>query len=336
MLETNCRKIRIFKTVMEFYISKSGILHLCLLCGISIFFSCSKNYYQFYNISSQNCKSDVNNFLIRENDSVKITYSFWGQGGVIAFTFANKLDKPVYIDWKKSSCVFNGFKINYWEDIMYSKQVSISISNDVYRVKPNLFDPSYLFTKYGLSANFTNTTSYKPEQITFLPPKSYISINKFSIKYSDSLSNADLAIENGVAIGKRERNSENSEFRFRNFISFYTDEKYETTAFIDDYFYISSIKEMRYSEDVANLAQPNLYYLKINDKTWGINPFIIGDKVIITESGKQYVAEVTSSYGYQTEDANSERRTGVTVEFIDKNGVKQTKEVKDINMLKSY
>ena len=34
----------------------------------------------------------------------------------MTFTIFNKLDIPIYIDWKKSSYIDNSVKLNYWVD----------------------------------------------------------------------------------------------------------------------------------------------------------------------------------------------------------------------------
>ena len=42
-----------------------------------------------------------------ENEDVKITYSFWEENGIMGFKIYNKTSKPIYIDWKKSSMIYN-------------------------------------------------------------------------------------------------------------------------------------------------------------------------------------------------------------------------------------
>ena len=63
-----------------------------------VFFSCSSSYVQVFETSSKNelIKNETN--YVYENDSVKITYSFWEDKGKMSFIVYNKLKKPLYID----------------------------------------------------------------------------------------------------------------------------------------------------------------------------------------------------------------------------------------------
>ena len=70
----------------------------------------------------QVCKTEAvnltktNNFYVYENDTVRIVYYFWSEDGIMAFNIYNKSDKPLYIDWKRSTFITNSFKSNYWAD----------------------------------------------------------------------------------------------------------------------------------------------------------------------------------------------------------------------------
>jgi hypothetical protein len=153
-----------------------------------------KPYYQIYKLHTTNCTKDSKDFFYYENDTIKVVYSFWSQGGVVAYTFFNKLPKPLYIDWSKSSHIVNGKKYNYWNDETFSS--TFTNANDVYSRNPNqnLVNPYYLFQRNGYS--FSDTRTSKPEKISFIPPNSYISVCKFSIYYTGYLSNDDMKVEN--------------------------------------------------------------------------------------------------------------------------------------------
>lgn len=62
-----------------------------------VIFSCKT--VQVINVANTNLKKD--NYLVYENDSIKITYDLWYHHGLVSFVIYNKLDIPLYIDWKK-------------------------------------------------------------------------------------------------------------------------------------------------------------------------------------------------------------------------------------------
>src|ERR1700730_10311196 len=77
--------------------------------------SCT-HYVQFYETKTTSPMKVENNCYTFENDTIKIVYSFWANHGTLSYTVYNKLDVPIYIDWKKSSYVKNGEKLDYWKD----------------------------------------------------------------------------------------------------------------------------------------------------------------------------------------------------------------------------
>ncbi|CAN5387242.1 hypothetical protein BH09BAC1_BH09BAC1_10260 [soil metagenome] len=60
-------------------------------------------------------RAEYNYSYVYQNDSIAIIYSFWAEKGVLAFGIYNKLDRPIYFDWKKCSFVSNDIKLNYWD-----------------------------------------------------------------------------------------------------------------------------------------------------------------------------------------------------------------------------
>jgi hypothetical protein len=222
----------------------------------------SSSYYQLYEFEPVNTKYDDHQFMIHENDSIKVTYSFWSNNGTVAFTFYNKLNEPIYIDWKKSSVIFNGKKENYWNDETVSS--STSMGRNITMTNP-YNNPYLLFQNFGYSYNVASV--YKPEPVSFIPPHSYIAISKFPINYSIEFNKNDLVLDNKEIICKREFNEKNSLVHLRNYISFSTNEKFENYINFDDVFYLKSVKEFPYSKDISGLAKPFMYYSKLKNKS---------------------------------------------------------------------
>lgn len=133
-----------------------------------------KSYVQVFNTNSS-IKTNDKGFYIYENDSLKITYSFWKEKGLMTFSIFNKLDEPLYIDWKKSSYIDNSVKLNYWVDEEKSKAL---ISYGSYFYDGPLLKPGYTISSTD-GASFSSIV--KVERITFIPPKSNYYRSQFYI-----------------------------------------------------------------------------------------------------------------------------------------------------------
>ena len=146
------------------------IKYLFLISILSIFLGCSTSFVQVFETKTENKNIKNNENYIYENDSVKITYNFWENHGKMSFIVYNKLKKPLYIDWKKSSYISNTVKINYWEDITTTNSVEVRQTNTYNKKFFNGFNISkyYITNSIGVSSS----ASSKPEKTTFIPPNS--------------------------------------------------------------------------------------------------------------------------------------------------------------------
>lgn len=74
---------------------------------IVIFSSCTVSRYQVVHLDS-NLPKDQNNEFVFENDSLKVAYSFAGEGGPFQMIIFNDSDNPLYVNWDKSALIVNG------------------------------------------------------------------------------------------------------------------------------------------------------------------------------------------------------------------------------------
>lgn len=202
-----------------------------------------KTYVQVFETESKNTISE-NNFYVFENDSLKITYDFWANRGVLKFSIYNKLDKPIYIDWRKSSFIYNNMKINYWEE----KEFRRSNSSFYYS------SSNYFGTIFGSGSQIESTVITKPERVTFIPPKSnfvknqfYIVSNKqFMIRdYDNNKIINELKEGEMMNVLEKKFNLTESPFLFRNFLTISLYEDISDEFYVDNEFYVSKIQKMR-------------------------------------------------------------------------------------------
>lgn len=221
--------------------------------------SCS-NYVQIYTVNSNNVQKQ-NNEVFFENDTVKINYYFWAERGVLAFSIFNKLDKPLYIDWKKSAIIFNNLKFNYWFDA----EEKSSIAN--YR--------GYAFY-YSLNwRGVTYERKEKEERITFIPPKSKYQRWQYHIYKEGTYDILHTGLDEKSVIAYHQGNlpvtvkgyqfqkiendtTVNSEQTFRNFLTFSLSEEISNEFYVDNSFFIKSIFEIS-ENDFTNLSSTNFF-----------------------------------------------------------------------------
>lgn len=186
--------------------------------------------------------SEENNFFTYENDSLKIVYSFWGERGNMTFFITNKFNKPLYIDWKKSSFIDDNQKFNYYEDRESSSAMAISKGGGS-------------STKWGygvFSSAFStimaaNGITVKEERITFLPPKSYVisprSFRIWNVNYAIQIRQSESR-----RLGKKMFLTDvdnNTALHFRNFITYSTSESFTREQYIDNEFYVDRVTTMK-------------------------------------------------------------------------------------------
>jgi hypothetical protein len=220
---------------------------LFLLSFLILTISSCKTYVQVYETKAVNSELQ-NECYIYENDSLKITYTFWAQNGVLAFALYNKLDKPIYLDWKKSAYINNTIKLNYWNDEMQSS--TISYGNYSYN-GPDL-RPGQIS---GNTKNISATNTVKPERISFIPPKSNLYKSQFNLlpfpislntdaSFSEEVLNSNTVVKTKVFTTNYTK--ENTPLTFRNYLTFSYSEDFKTEFYIDNEFYVESIKEMNF------------------------------------------------------------------------------------------
>jgi len=209
-----------------------------------VIFGCTKTYVQVFK-SSTDLKKSENGLYVFENDSLRISYSFWASKGVFSFSIYNKLDKPLYIDWKKSSYIDNQVKLDYWND---QETNSTSSAYGSYLYSGPLLKAGIGISK-GVGVSVSTLT--KQERITFIPPRSYHYNSQFYIytgpeikKFPNTETTEVPRNDNPkkLTIAETTRFDENSTpISFRNFLTFSTSEEFEQEFYIDNSFFIQEI-----------------------------------------------------------------------------------------------
>jgi hypothetical protein len=254
---------------------------------------CANKYIQVFETKSNSCKLKDDTFFF-ENDSIKITYSLWANQGVMSFGIFNKMNIPIYIDWKKSSFIYNGIKLNYWID---EANMDLKAYYGGYFYNGPLIKPGY---NIGETIGLASSKISKPERITFIPPQSSYYRSQFHllpIAFYDLPLTTEFEVlprndmpEKSTHVWHVDFSSENSPLSFRNYIAVSVFENGESPLFIDNSFYISSILEMNYKHFQGKEIGVDKDYNVIYEKPYSKNTsfYIKIDPINSIEYREQY------------------------------------------------
>jgi len=215
---------------------------------ILIVFSSCARYSNLYDVKPVNNDIKNNNFYEFENDTVKITYSFWGDKGNMSFTLLNKLNVPIYIDWKKSFLIKNNQHYNYWLD----ESITTGKMN-VYNTATFIGNISSFYKSSSISASISMKT-FKPERITFLLPNTEVSriqTDLFDLKIenvSNQAAKGNLLCDDSITSAPilfEKYSVSNSPLVFKNFITISLTEKFDNEFYIENAFYVDKISRLK-------------------------------------------------------------------------------------------
>jgi len=199
--------------------------------------SCSK--YQISILSSTNTQKDAETGrFVTENDSVKITYSFFGQNAPINLDVYNKLNKPLYIDWQRSAFITGDKAVSYANDqIHITGEVSgSSIGNSTVQISQGNID----------------ATAALPKSKTFIPPhtrvsntllqvsdEQYVDLPKSTFKKQE-INSESISGTSEVQIG--EFTGDKSPLSFKSYLTLYTlDDSRQKDLIYQHNFFVSKV-----------------------------------------------------------------------------------------------
>lgn len=131
-----------------------------LICLLS---ACSK--YQIHTLSSlKTPKNEQTGDFIIKNDTLQIGYKFNGENGPLEVQIENKLNEPLYVNWKKSALIVGDNAISYSGNKIDLKGEYIGSS-----------DRGGDFLDYKIESGEITGIATIPENVSFIPPHAKIS-----------------------------------------------------------------------------------------------------------------------------------------------------------------
>ncbi len=119
--------------------------------------------YQYGTVSSAKMPMNEKQEFIYESDSLRLIYNFNGPNAPVNITVQNKLQVPLYIDWRKSAVIINDRAVSYVpSEMRIEGDVQSSSYNSGTRAGGTTFGSGSI-----------NATVSLPPAIDFVPPQSF-------------------------------------------------------------------------------------------------------------------------------------------------------------------
>ena len=212
-------------------------LALLVVC-IAALSACSPTA-QLVTLRGNNVKAAAEG-LVLDNDSLTLRYNFSSERGQMAMTLVNKLDRPLYVDWKRSAFIIGQDKIDYWHDV-----ASVDLSTSTYGGR---------YSRYSIGS--VNGTITKDDQVGFIPPKTRLDKRQFIVMPSGTLQLSGKpeivqqqdywhpTRKKPLLINVYNYAADQSPLQFRNYLTLSTDKDFKTEFIIDTKFWASDVRIM--------------------------------------------------------------------------------------------
>lgn len=224
---------------------------------ISLFFLTNCVEYQYVSLQSSLPQNEARSFT-NENDTASITYSFSGNNCPVNIEVYNKLNVPIYVDWRRSSLIINEETIPYWRD-----QQNFSSVGQGSEWRPNQY--------ISFQEQQTDGVIIREDAMSFIPPKSYVKVSPILVRSDLFEISKDTEFRNvigrdGISHGKRYKfDQQNTPLSFRSYIAISATSDLSTLNYKDDTFWVSEITESSSEILKKSYQSPNQFQIRKKD-----------------------------------------------------------------------
>jgi hypothetical protein len=239
---------------------------LFIILTMATILSGCTNFYQVINTKSiSNLKMLGDTCYVYENDTIKVIYNLWGNYGKMRVSICNKLNIPLYVDWKK--CMF------------FSGTQGIPFFNDNIITETKSRGHS-LYWGYGYSTNSgsSTATSVMQDRVSYIPQKAIVTSQSLMItpevkgiwveKYEVTQDSSSNDYNKLVSVDTKQYSLAETPQTLRIVLTYSTTESFQKEFYIDNSFYVDNIKEMSINQFSGNhgispYEKGNRYYIYI-------------------------------------------------------------------------
>ncbi|QNL49972.1 hypothetical protein H8S90_25355 [Olivibacter sp. SDN3] len=271
-----------------------------LLLFAVVFSSCSTYYVS--TLDSVDIKKDAETgVFIFENDSVMVSYNFFGEHAPVSIAVYNKLEEPLYIDWQRSALIVDGQAVSYMGD-------EVAISGVTRNVETSYRTFNNWRTSRGIGT--IDATAKLPKGLSFIPPHATIEKTQLQISPSfhqdvadSAYTKADLAKFDGTLarINHKNYTDASTPLAFKSYLTLYVldeaTEKPRTMTFAEDFFVSELIKTTVNPDNLLNYRNKrgDTFFVK---KTKGKGLAVAG--AVVAAAGVAAAAEQIDNHNNKT------------------------------------
>ncbi len=213
------------------------------LLSISLLFSlpgCMS--YQIMKVNGKELSQNGKQEFILENDSLRLKYNFHGHNAPVRIEVLNKLNKPIYIDWKRSALIVNDNAISYLPP-------AAPITGSVYVRSSTWFDNVSRSVSTSSTGSIDGSLGL-PGEMEFIPPGSQIiktlmgvtnSFHDNTRKGVSSREKVYVRFNYTRNVSKITFDEKDSPLRFTSYPTVYADGSLDKPVVLQHHFYISEI-----------------------------------------------------------------------------------------------
>ena len=198
---------------------------------------------QLVTLRATNLRPVTDQGLVMDTDTLTLRYSFTEERGQMHILLVNKLNRPLYVDWKRSSFIIGKEKLDYWHDVA---DVNLNTS------AVNSWHGRY-------TVGSINGVISKDDAVGFIPPGTQLEKRQFVIYPNGSIrlpGQPEIVEEASKTIGRKKPvavdvytyQPDQSPLQFRNYLTLSTDKDFRTEFHIDTKFWASDIRVMPASQ----------------------------------------------------------------------------------------
>ena len=229
-----------------------------LLLGLS---ACSSYYYSMLNSNDPVGEKNERGDFVQENDTVRISYRFWGENAPVTITIYNKLDEPLYVDWGRSALIIDDVATTYDPKVASVRGESSNVASGSSFHWSDRSSSGWSYSEGSFSGDVS-----LPKGVEFIPPHSKLVNTPLQLanfpfneipKEEYVKEQMTTKANTTVNIRVKDFTEEDSPLRFRSYLTLFAG---GTNAAKEDFYIVSlSTKSIIYKGMLSSLQLRNYY-----------------------------------------------------------------------------
>lgn len=247
---------------------KSSVIKLNTLLVLVLLTASACVKHQYLTLESS-LPLDKKTGYVQEQDSIQIYYRFSGDNCPLQLEIRNNSQTPAYIDWSKSSIIFNGITLPFSQGISNISLTGQSVSYS---------SPPYSVNSFAVNGQFNvsgSSSTFIPPSTGFRPRVETLTTKFFKLPKGKKILVRDTI--GHVAARKNEFSKADTPFKFQTYITVIRAQR--TLTFNDEFWVGEALTTKGYITLLDR--QPHIYTVSRLTSTGGVMA-VLGTTVVAT------------------------------------------------------